>query len=420
MKDKYRMLRRLLCLAMALALLAPLCLPAKAVSQKETFGIIKDSFRRTLLAVAVKDGSEILVFTSSQEPISVGTTGTFSIDGSTFVAVEMISNDWGGGVQRWRATESTSIGNSLYETAQPASGQDIAALYPALDSSNHLVARQTAASVAAIYGDKNDLSEVAVGYCLRRNSNAFPEDISFNLGLLLDGNGKAVGILLGRDTAWCTWYSTTSAYNGSGSFFLGDSEIASQEFASYALPNEVVNRNLMSVSMLYNGLMLRYAKENQELDYCAAADSIPYRQDNLSTLLNGEKIAKGVSYSSQRTITMGMGAGIADDSYWYLSLTFPYAVANSDSFSLNVFSLVLGSILADVGITPSDNTEENITTALTIISALMEDNENTAVTCEDLTFFCVDTSSELIIGVDSKNYYDNLNSSSIKKFKTVN
>lgn len=419
MKHKQHMLPRLLCLAMALALLVPLSLPAKAASIKDTFGTVKDSFQRTLMAVAVKNGSEILVFTSSQEPINVGTTGSFSLDGNTAVAVEMISNDLGGNIQRWRVTENTSIGSRLYETAQPASGQDIAALYPAIDSSNHLVARQTAASVAAIYGDKNDPTNAAVNYCLRRNPNAFPEDILVNLGLLLDGSGKAVGVLLGRDAAWCTWYSTTSAYTGSGSFSLGDSQITSQEFVSYAVPNGVMNRNLMSVSTLYNGLMLRYAKENQELDYCAAVGSIPYRQDNLSTLLNGEKIAKGVNYSFQRTITMGAGAGIADDSYWFLSLTFPYAVVNSDSFSLNVFSLVLGSILADVGVTPSDNMDENITTALTIISGLMEDNQNTAVTCGDLTFFCIDTSSEVIIGVDSKNYFDNY-PSSIRNFKTVN
>ena len=63
--------------------------------------------------------------------------------------------------------------------------------------------------------------------------------------------------------------------------------------------------------------------------------------------------------------------------------------------------------------------DENITTALTIISGLMEDNQNTAVTCGDLTFFCIDTSSEVIIGVDSKNYFDNY-PSSIRNFKTVN
>ena len=89
MKHKQHMLPRLLCLAMALALLVPLSLPAKAASIKDTFGTVKDSFQRTLMAVAVKNGSEILVFTSSQEPINVGTTGSFSLDGNTAVAVEM-------------------------------------------------------------------------------------------------------------------------------------------------------------------------------------------------------------------------------------------------------------------------------------------------------------------------------------------
>ena len=98
MKHKQHMLPRLLCLAMALALLVPLSLPAKAASIKDTFGTVKDSFQRTLMAVAVKNGSEILVFTSSQEPINVGTTGSFSLDGNTAVAVEMISNDLGGDI----------------------------------------------------------------------------------------------------------------------------------------------------------------------------------------------------------------------------------------------------------------------------------------------------------------------------------
>lgn len=418
MKNRQTMLRRLFCLAMALALLVPLSLPVRAAAQKETFGIIKDSFQRTLMAVAVKNGSEILVFTSSQEPINVGTTGSFSLDGNTAVAVEMISNDLGGDIQRWRVTENTSIGSRLYETAQPVSGQDIAALYPAMDSSNKLVARQTAASVAAIFGDKNDLSNVAVNYCLRRNPNSFPDDIYTNLGLLLDGGGKAVGILIGKDTAWCTWYSTALASTGSESFSLGDSQIASQEFVSYASASEVDNYNLMAVSMLYNGLMVRFANSDQELDYCAAAMSIPYRQDSLSTLLNGEKIAKGISYSLQRSITMGMGAGIDDDSYWYLSLTFPYSVLSTDSFFYNMYSLVLGSILADVGITPDDDADTNVTMALDIIDALVADGQNTAVTCGDLAFFYIDTSSEVIIGVDSKNYFDNY-PSSIRNFKTV-
>lgn len=418
MENKHNTLRRLICLAMALALLVPLSLPAKAASQKDSFGVVKDSFDRTLPAVAVKNGSEILVFTSSENPIKVGTPGIFSVDGNTTAAVEMISNYIRGSIQCWQVTEKTSIGSNLYETAQPVSGQDIAALYPAIDSSDKLVARQTAASVDAIYGNKDDLTDVAVGYCLRKNPNAFPDDIAAFIGLLLDGSGKAVGILCGRNAAWCPWYSTASASADPGSFSLGDSEIASREFVSYVYPDVVVNPHLMSVSFLYNALMTQLAQQDQNLDYCAGAVQIPYRQDNLSTLLNGKKIAKGVSYSFQRTITMGMDACIDDDSYWCLSLTFPQSTLDLNTFERNAYALIFGTILADVGITPHEDPDKNTELTWTILAKLLEDGQSTAVTCEDVTFFLVFTSNSLILGVDSENYFENY-PTSIRNFKTV-
>ena len=47
---------RLICLLMILTLLIPLAMPAGAASAKNTFGIITDAQKRTLVGVAVKNG----------------------------------------------------------------------------------------------------------------------------------------------------------------------------------------------------------------------------------------------------------------------------------------------------------------------------------------------------------------------------
>ena len=417
MEHKQNTLRRLLFLALAILLLVPLSLPAEAASGKDAFGIITDSYNRTLLAVAVKNGSEILVFTSSQEPINVGTTGSFSLDGNTAVAVEMISNDLQGIIQRWVVTGSTAIGNTLYETAKPVENQAAAALYPAAGSDNTLVARKTAVNILGIYEDSS-AANAAIGYCLKGQPGVYPTDIEVNLGLLLDADGKALSILLGRDASFCGWYGTARASSASGTISEGDSKITSSAFVSFACPTTLANPSLMDVSVLYSTIAKMFAENVQGLDYCPGTMGIVYRADSLRSLTNGKRIADGASYSLNGSFTKGGGACIDDDSYWYMSLTFPLNGLGSDTLNYNVLAMIWGAVLADVGTDPGEDSNTALTKAEEILAKLFEDSADTAVTAGKLVFFRVTTSSGLIVGVDSENFFNNY-PTSIQNFKTV-
>lgn len=408
--------RSIFCALTALLLLMTAVLPAGAVTTKNAFGMIKDNQQRELVAAAVKNGADVLVFTSSTEPISTGTKGTFSIDGKTKVSVTLESNDLKGSIQRWKVTEKTTIGNSLYETAKPVNKKDAAALYLTFNSASELVKRQTAVTLSGIYGDKSTKSNAAVGFHLKGKQDKYLENKAVNLGLLLDADGKAIGVVCGEDAAWCTWYDTAKASASSGAIREGDSALVSSELKTFLNTRTLVNPNLTKVSQGYGDIAAALAKQAQKMDYCVGNLAIVYRENGLRTLKNGKKIADGSANSLNGSFRKGGGACVDDDSYWYMSLTFPRGKVDSDTFNYNTIALIWAALLADVGADPGGDANKALDKAKDILAALFEDAENTAVTVEDLVFFRITSASEIIVGVDSKNFFRNY-PTTIQNFK---
>lgn len=403
---------RLICLLMVLTLLVPLAMPAGAASVKNTFGIITDAQKRTLVGVAVKNGSDVLVYTASQDQIKTGTQGTFSIDGKTKAAVKLEANEIGGSIQRWKVTEKTALANSLYETAKPVDKKDAAALYLAYDGSGKLVKRQTAVTLSGI------IKETAIGFHLKGQTNRYLEDKAFGLGLLLDAGGNAVGIVCGTDAAVCSWYGTTKAATASGTIQEGDSQLVSGEVRSFIETSSVANPSLMKVSMLYNELIQMLAEKNPGMDYCAATTTIVYRDGSLRALKNGKKIADGYGSSFSGSFSKGGGACIDDDSYWYLSLTFPLDKVDNDTFNYNSIAMIWAAVMADVGTDPGKDASASLEKAQEILKKLFEDKESTAVTAGKLVFFRVSDGKQVIVGVDSENFFKNY-PTTIENFKKV-
>lgn len=408
--------RSLLCLMTALLLLMSAVFPASAATTKNAFGIITDNQQRTLVAVAVKNGSDILVFTSSTESITTGTKGTFSIDGKTKASVTLESNDLKGSIQRWKVTGKTTIGKSLYETGKPVNQKNAAALYLTFNSDDELVKRQTAVTLSSIYGDKSTKSNAAVEFHLKGKKDKYLEDKAFNLGLLLDASGKAVGVVCGKDAAWCTWYDTAKASTSSAAIREGDSALASSAVKAFLNTFTLSNPNLTKVSMEYGSIAAALAKQVQNMDYCVGNMGIVYREDSLRTLKNGKKIADGSANSLNGSFRKSSGACIDDDSYWYMSLTFPRGKVDSDTFNYNTIALIWAALLADVGADPGKDANKALDKAKDILAALFEDEENTAVTVEDLVFFRITSASEIIVGVDSRNFFKNY-PTTIQNFK---
>lgn len=403
---------RLICLLMILTLLIPLAMPAGAASAKNTFGIITDAQKRTLVGVAVKNGSDVLVYTASADQIKTGTKGTFSIDGKTKVAVKLEANEVGGSIQRWKATEKTNLANSLYSTAKPVAQKDAAALYLASDSSGKLVRRQTAVTLSGI------VKETAIAIHLKGQKNRYLEDKAFSLGLLLDAGGNAVGILCGTDAAICSWYSTSKASTASGAIQEGDSQLVSSGVRSVIETSSVINPNLLKVSMLYNELIQQLAEKKPGMDYCAATTTIAYRDSGLRTLKNGKRIADGYGKSFSGSFSKGGGACIDDDSYWYMSFTFPLSTVDDDTFNYNSIAMIWAAVMADVGTDPGKDASESLNKAQEILKKLFEDKESTAVTAGKLVFFRVSDGKQVILGVDSDNFFKNY-PTTIENFKKV-
>lgn len=410
---KLQRFRRFICLLLPLLLLIPLALPAKAASEKRTFGVITDSQKRTLVGVAVKNGSDIFVYTASQDALKTGAKGTFTIDGKTKVSVTLASNELSGSIQRWKATEkNTTLANSLYETAKPKEKQDAAALYLAYDLSGELVKRQTAVTVSGI------VQKLAIALHLKGHPGESLSDKAFGLGLLLDASGKAVGVLVGPDAAICTWYDSAKTSAKSGTIKEKDSALISSDVKSIVALSSISNPNLSLVSMLYSQLAQILAKEKPDLDYCASISYIAFRESGLRTLKNGKKIADAYGNSLSRSFSKGAGACIDDDSYWYLSLTFPTKSVDSETIYYNAIALITGAIAADVGVTPGKEISDSVEMAEEIFVKLFEDQESTVVTVGKLVFFRISDSNQIIIGVDSENFFKNY-PTTIQNYKRV-
>lgn len=405
---KKRTTIRMLCLVMTVLLLFPMALPAKATGEKYTFGVINDNQSRTLVGVAVKNGADVLIYTASMDSIKTGVKGTFSIDGKKETNVALSSTELGGAIQCWKATEKTSIADSLYEIAKPTTKMDAGALYLSFNESKELIKRQTPVTVSEIVGDK------ALSIHLKGAPSKTLNDKAFGMGLLLDAGGKAVGILCGTDSAICPWYGSVETAASSGTISQKDQKLVSEGVRSIVDLQSIENVALIEVSLYYAAFAEAFASDSAT-DRCAATYGISYRDSSLRTLNNGEKIADGYAKSLNGSFSKGAGAGIDDDSYWYLSLTFPSGI-DSEVISLNSMALISGAEFSSEG-SEKDETGA-VNKAADILKLLLADGKSTAVTCGKLTYFFVNSGSQYIIGVDSANYFKNCNTS-IKNFKTM-
>ena len=405
---KKRTTIRMLCLVITVFLLLPMALPAKAASEKYTFGVLNDNQSRTLVGVAVKNGADVLIYTASMDSIKTGTKGTFSIDGKKETNVALSSTELGGAIQCWKATEKTSIADSLYEVAKPVAKMDSGALYLSFNDSKELIKRQTPVTISEIVGD------LALSIHLKGAPSKTLSDKAFGMGLLLDANGKAVGILCGTDSAICPWYSNAKKASSSGTISQKDQKLVSEGVRSIIDQKSVENVSLTEVSLYYAAFAEAFASDSA-VDRCAATHKIFYRDSGLRSLDNGEKIADGYGKSLDGSFSKGAGAGIDDDSYWYFSLTFPSGI-DTDVISLNAMALISGAEFSSEG-SEKDETGA-VNKASDILKLLLADGTSTAVTCGKLTYFFVNSNSQYIIGVDSANYFKNCNTS-IKNFKTM-
>ena len=92
---------------------------------------------------------------------------------------------------------------------------------------------------------------------------------------------------------------------------------------------------------------------------------------------------------------------------------------DDDTFNYNSIAMIWAAVMADVGTDPGKDASESLNKAQEILKKLFEDKESTAVTAGKLVFFRVSDGKQIILGVDSENFFKNY-PTTIENFKKVN
>lgn len=405
-------IRQLMCFLLAAAMLLPMMPRGYAAAQNVVFGMLQSKQNRCV-AVAVKDGAKTLVFSTSSVAENVGTKATFTVDDKTEITVTLAANDLGGTMQCWETSQKNTL--PLYEIAKPSNSGSCSALYLSTDDSHSLVRRQTPAKIDSITADASGkLAVVALYQAGKAGSKQPIMDKALNLGLVLDGSGKAVAILTGTDNAVCSWYSSAKVSTGTKTF-SGDSALLSTKVSDYLSYRSLENRNLDSASELIDALAESFAAKSPDMDVCFTSSAMIYRTSDLRSLRNGTLVADAGAYSNKNTFVKAAGSGVADEDYWYISYTFDSKSSNATIY-YNVIALVIGSIYAE---NPDllGKSSNHVDNAVAITDSLMENAKSgVGYSIGNLVLFSlVNSQGKVIIGVDSLPFFMNLNSSIVPK-----
>lgn len=412
-KRNYTLLRQLVCILLVAMMLLPMMPRGYAATQNVAFGMLKTKQNRCV-AVAVKDGTKTLVYSTSSVAENVGTKATFSIDDKTSIEVTLAENILSGMMQRWETSAKNTL--PLYEIAKPSESGKYSALYLATNDSHDLVKRQTPVKIDSITADSsNKLAAIGLYQEGKNGSKQLIMDKALNLGLVLDGSGKAVAILTGRDNAVCSWYSSAKVSTGTQTF-SGDSALVSTAVADYLSYSTLVNKNVENASEVIDYLAEKFAANSSDMDTCFTSSAMIYRTSDLRALSDGTLIADSGAYSDKNTFIKAVGGGVADEDYWYISYTFDSKSSSATIYG-NVMSLIIGSIYAEDPDLLGKNNSDHITNAESITKSLIANAKSgVGYSIGNLVFFSlVPSSGKVIIGVDSMPFFENLNSSIIPK-----